>query len=60
MNTVLLDAKSLYEMLANGYRNLKRMESQVNDLNVFPIPDGDTGTNMAKTIAGGMQINIDD
>ncbi len=60
MNTVLLDAKSLYEMLANGYRNLKRMESQVNDLNVFPIPDGDTGTNMAKTIAGGVQINIDD
>ena len=60
MNITNIDAKFLYEMLANGYRNLCINEKQVNDLNVFPVPDGDTGTNMAKTLAGGIAINPDE
>lgn len=60
MNITNIDAKFLYEMLTNGYRNLCINEKQVNDLNVFPVPDGDTGTNMAKTLAGGIAINPDD
>ena len=53
MSITAIDTKFFYEMLANGYRNLCRMEAQVNDLNVFPVPDGDTGTNMARTLGGG-------
>ncbi len=56
MSITVIDAKYFYEMMANGYRNLCRMESQVNDLNVFPVPDGDTGTNMARTLGGGFSV----
>ena len=59
MNLIQLNANSLYNMLINGYRNLKLMESQVNDLNVFPVPDGDTGTNMVKTLGGGISPDIE-
>ncbi|MBR4867778.1 MAG: DAK2 domain-containing protein [Clostridia bacterium] len=41
-------------MLVGGYRNLKRNMSVVDDLNVFPVPDGDTGKNMTMTIEGGV------
>ena len=54
MSIVKIDASILLEMFANGYRNLCRKEAQVNDLNVFPVPDGDTGSNMAKTLSGGV------
>lgn len=49
-----LDGIILNEMFANGYRNLMRNAETVNDLNVFPVPDGDTGTNMLKTLGGGV------
>ena len=51
---VQLDVKAFFEMFKNGYRNLCARESEINDLNVFPVPDGDTGTNMAKTLGGGL------
>lgn len=45
----------LYEQLViNGAMNLKAHLKTVNDLNVFPIPDGDTGDNMFMTINGGL------
>ena len=48
-----LDGK-LYKQLINyGIRNLKIHEEIVNDLNVFPVPDGDTGTNMTMTLTNG-------
>ncbi len=59
MSIVQLNANSLYNMLLNGYRNLKLMENRVNDLNVFPVPDGDTGTNMIKTLGGGFSPDIE-
>lgn len=37
-----------------GYRNLKKNVAIINDLNVFPVPDGDTGTNMSHTFGGGL------
>ena len=58
MSIIQLNANSLYNMLINGYRNLKLMENKVNDLNVFPVPDGDTGTNMVKTLGGGISPSI--
>ena len=59
MSIIQLNANSLYNMIINGYRNLKLMENQVNDLNVFPVPDGDTGTNMVKTLGGGISPDIE-
>ena len=39
----------------NGALNLKANVKIVNGLNVFPIPDGDTGENMYMTISGGVE-----
>ena len=45
---------SLYRgMVIAGALNLRRHVAEVNDLNVFPIPDGDTGDNMLLTVEGG-------
>ena len=41
-------------MLSSAAANLKKHEEEVNDLNVFPIPDGDTGSNMLLTLLGGV------
>ena len=42
------------EMLENGLNSLKINEKKINDLNVFPVPDGDTGSNMRLTLENGM------
>ncbi len=54
MQTTAICAKELHTIFENGYRNLKKNMGSVNDLNVFPVPDGDTGTNMVKTFGGGL------
>ena len=41
-------------MLRGGASLLAQHTDEVNDLNVFPVPDGDTGTNMKKTLEGGI------
>lgn len=51
----LLDGKSLHLLFLSGYNNLKKNMQAINDLNVFPVPDGDTGTNMVMTFGGGLQ-----
>lgn len=49
------------EMLRGGTEVLGMHAKEVNDLNVFPIPDGDTGENMLLTIKGGAEsVAIDD
>ena len=50
LNGLLL--KSLYESGANNLTNDYR---RIDDLNVFPVPDGDTGTNMQLTINSGVK-----
>jgi len=42
------------ELIINGARNLRAHMEEVDNLNVFPVPDGDTGTNMCRTIEGGV------
>ena len=49
-----IDGKRFAEMLGGAFAKLSEHASEVNDLNVFPVPDGDTGTNMMKTIEGGL------
>lgn len=44
-----LNVEDFEGMLACGYAALKEREEEVNRLNVFPVPDGDTGGNMSKT-----------
>lgn len=45
-----IDAKMLAKMFLSGAKNLESKKEWINDLNVFPVPDGDTGTNMTLTI----------
>ena len=54
MSTEILDGKTLKAMLIGGTENIRTNIEQINDLNVFPVPDGDTGTNMTKTLEGGI------
>ena len=49
-----IDGIQLRDLLTVGYRNLKKNMNAINDLNVFPVPDGDTGTNMVHTFGGGL------
>lgn len=44
----------LFGMFKNGYANLYRHEKEINDLNVFPVADGDTGVNMRLTLENGI------
>ena len=45
-----IDAKMLSKMFLAGANNLEVKKEIINELNVFPVPDGDTGTNMTMTI----------
>ena len=45
-----IDAKMLSKMFLAGAKNLECKKEWINELNVFPVPDGDTGTNMTMTI----------
>lgn len=52
--TYKLDGYAFADMVRSGAVNLRNNAQTVNELNVFPIPDGDTGENMARTIEGGI------
>ena len=51
-----INGKLFYEMLVSAANSLENNKQQINDLNVFPVPDGDTGTNMGLTI--GAVLNL--
>ncbi|MCI5936240.1 MAG: DAK2 domain-containing protein [Lachnospiraceae bacterium] len=50
MATSIIDASQLAKMFLAGAKNLDAKKEWINELNVFPVPDGDTGTNMSMTI----------
>ncbi len=50
MSVQQIDAKMLSKMFLAGAKNLENKKEWINELNVFPVPDGDTGTNMTMTI----------
>lgn len=50
MSLQKIDAKMLSKMFLAGAKNLENKKEWINELNVFPVPDGDTGTNMTMTI----------
>ena len=50
MSSKNIDAKTLSRMFLTGAKSLEAKKAWINELNVFPVPDGDTGTNMTMTI----------
>ena len=50
-----IDGKKLRDMIVSGANNLQNNKDLVDKLNVFPVPDGDTGTNMSLTISYAMK-----
>lgn len=50
-----LDINTFKKMLKNGTNNLNNHKEHINALNVFPVPDGDTGTNMSLTFNNGLK-----
>lgn len=58
MSIAKIDAHLFKKMIINGAINLKNHQAEVDKLNVFPVPDGDTGTNMSMTMMSGVsEIN---
>ena len=51
-----INGKLFYEMLVSAANSLENNKQQINDLNVFPVPDGDTGTNMGLTIGAVLSM----
>jgi len=61
MNTQsVINGSTFVELLKLGYKNLVAHLQIINDLNVFPVPDGDTGTNMKLTYSNGLKTISDD
>ena len=50
-----ITAEMIYRMFISGARNLEKNRAWIDELNVFPVPDGDTGTNMTMTIMSAMK-----
>lgn len=55
-----IDGNIYSQMIAGGASVLGTHSGEVDDLNVFPIPDGDTGTNMLQTIEGGASVDANE
>ncbi len=51
----IINGKIFKDMLASGANNLSNKFTEIDALNVFPVPDGDTGTNMSLTVNAGVK-----
>ena len=49
--TQTIDAAAFQQMVIHAAAAISAQKQHINDLNVFPVPDGDTGTNMSLTIS---------
>ena len=55
MGVKSIDVALFKKMVTNGAINLKNNHGEIDQLNVFPVPDGDTGTNMSMTVTSGIR-----
>ncbi len=55
MTILKVNGTLLKKMVMNGAINLKNHHKEIDQLNVFPVPDGDTGTNMQMTMMAGVR-----
>ncbi|MBQ3166412.1 MAG: hypothetical protein IJC01_03640, partial [Clostridia bacterium] len=53
-NLNLIDGELFKRLATKGAEALYKKKQEINDLNVFPVPDGDTGDNMCHTMEGGL------
>ena len=51
----MIQGAQLKNAIISGSNNIAKYRKQVNDLNIFPVPDGDTGSNMSMTIGAAAQ-----
>ena len=58
MALTTINAEMFRKMVIAAANSLEHNKEIINDLNVFPVPDGDTGTNMARTIEGGIPQSL--
>lgn len=47
----MINGEVLKQAIISGANNINSQKEKINDLNIFPVPDGDTGTNMSMTIS---------
>lgn len=59
MNTVNIDGNTLKKAFVGAAQFLEEYKEEVNELNVFPVPDGDTGTNMSLTMKSAVKQILD-
>ena len=58
MTITAIDAEMLKRMFLSAAKGMEAKKEEINELNVFPVPDGDTGTNMTMTImAAAREVN---
>ena len=50
----MISGKILRDAIISGANNINNQRSRVDELNVFPVPDGDTGTNMGMTVGASV------
>jgi dihydroxyacetone kinase-like predicted kinase len=50
-----MDLESVQRLARAGLRNLEAHRQRIDDLNVYPVPDGDTGTNLVLTVCGVLE-----
>ena len=50
----MITGKTLRDAIISGANNIANQRTRVDELNVFPVPDGDTGTNMSMTIGAAL------
>ena len=55
MNTTVIDGNLLKLLITNGTIALRNDHQRINELNVFPVPDGDTGSHMQSTMMSGVK-----
>ena len=46
----MINGETLKQAIISGANNISSIKARINDLNIFPVPDGDTGTNMSMTV----------
>lgn len=52
---MLINGTCLRNAMISGANNIANNRTAIDDLNIFPVPDGDTGTNMSMTMASGVR-----
>ena len=55
MNSTVIDGNLFIDLITNGTIALRNDHQRINELNVFPVPDGDTGSNMQSTMMSGVK-----